>query len=54
MICYTCGFYDLDSGQCTCPSLDMWYACPIEAEKPENKKIWMELIRKSPERSQNE
>lgn len=33
--CYNCGFYDSDFG-CTCPSIDAWYACPIESEKPEN------------------
>jgi len=35
--CYNCGFYDADYG-CTCPSLDAWYACPIESWKPENQK----------------
>ena len=35
--CYTCGFWDSDYG-CTCPHSDMWYACPIESEMPENKK----------------
>lgn len=35
--CYKCGFYDSDFG-CTCPSLDRWFACPIESEKEENKK----------------
>lgn len=27
--CLDCGFYDSDFG-CTCPSLDKWYACPLE------------------------
>lgn len=42
--CYYCGFYDQEREGCTCPSTDMWYACPIESEKPENqeelKKKW--------------
>ena len=33
--CKRCGFNDEDYG-CTCPPSDMWYACPIEAKKPEN------------------
>ena len=37
-ICSKCGFWDSDYEGCTCPSYDMWYACPIESEKPENKK----------------
>ena len=42
--CYSCGFYDCDSESCTCPSSDMWYACPIESEKPENIKAMDEYI----------
>lgn len=34
--CSYCGFYDQEREGCTCPSTDMWYACPIESEKPEN------------------
>lgn len=34
--CLSCDCYDSDYG-CTMPSSDKWYACPIEAEKPENK-----------------
>lgn len=34
--CYNCGFWDSDYESCTCSSMDMWYACPIESEKPEN------------------
>lgn len=34
--CYKCGFYDYDYEDCTCPSYDRWYACPIENKKPEN------------------
>ena len=34
--CYNCGFWDSDREGCTCPSYEMWYACPIESEKPEN------------------
>ena len=33
--CFGCGFNDEEYG-CTCPSHDMWYACPIESVKPEN------------------
>lgn len=33
--CINCGFYDENYG-CACPSYDMWYACPIESERPEN------------------
>lgn len=29
--CLGCGFYDCDFG-CTCPSMDKWYACPLEPE----------------------
>lgn len=36
--CYNCGFWDSEREGCTCPSYDKWYACPIENEKPENKK----------------
>ena len=34
--CYKCGYWDSEYGSCTCPSQDTWYACPIEARKPEN------------------
>ena len=27
------------------PQADMWYACPIESEKPENKKALEEYIK---------
>lgn len=33
--CYICGFWDSDFGCCTCPSYDMWYACPLEPEPME-------------------
>lgn len=36
--CWACGFWDSDSEGCACPSTDIWYACPIESEKPENQK----------------
>lgn len=29
--CLWCDFYDPDF-ECTCPSFDMWYACPISKE----------------------
>lgn len=37
-VCTGCGFWDPDREGCTCPSYEMWYACPIESERPENKK----------------
>ena len=40
--CLDCGFWDSEREGCTCPSSDTWYACPIEAEKPENKKALQE------------
>ena len=33
--CANCGFLN-DYGACGCPHSDKWYACPIEASKPEN------------------
>lgn len=45
MKCYNCGFWDSDYEQCTCPSQDKWYACPIESEKPENKKEMEEYLK---------
>ena len=35
--CANCGFLN-DYGACDCPHSDKWYACPIEAKKPENRK----------------
>lgn len=29
--CLKCDCYDSDMG-CTCPSIDKWYACPLEPE----------------------
>lgn len=49
--CRTCDYNDSDYG-CTCPSYDKWYACPIEAEKPENVKAmndYMEWLDKKKE-----
>ena len=34
--CLNCGFYNSDYEDCTCPSYERWYACPIENKKPEN------------------
>lgn len=45
MKCYSCGFWNSDYEQCTCPSQDKWYACPIESEKPENKKEMEEYLK---------
>lgn len=42
--CYTCGFYDSDF-DCVCPSMDRWYACPIESKKPENQKELEEMAK---------
>lgn len=33
--CYNCGCWDSDYEGCTCPSVDRWFACPIEAKKHE-------------------
>ena len=33
--CKRCGFNN-EYGYCECPHSDKWYACPIEAKKPEN------------------
>lgn len=41
--CLGCGAYDIDMG-CTMPSIDMWFACPIESEKEENQKLLEEYI----------
>lgn len=40
--CLKCGFWESDYGACSCPHSDMWYACPIENEKPENIEILKE------------
>lgn len=42
--CRTCGFYDSDF-DCVCPSMDRWYACPIESKKPENQKELEEMAK---------
>ena len=41
--CLGCDAYDPDFG-CTMPSIDMWYACPIESETEENKKLLEEYV----------
>lgn len=51
--CKSCGFYDCDYG-CTCSSLDMWYACPIESAKPENQKELEEYCKWSDEQQLKE
>lgn len=33
--CFKCDCYDSDFG-CTMPSMDKWYACPIQSALPEN------------------
>ena len=49
MKCEKCGFWDSDLSGCTCPYSDMWYACPIESELPENKKALEEYAKWSGE-----
>lgn len=46
--CQSCGCWDSDREGCTMPEYEMWYACPIESQKPENKKAleeWIDEIR---------
>lgn len=47
--CYKCGFWDSEREGCTCSSMDKWYACPIENEKPENKQALEEYANWKPE-----
>ena len=42
--CYKCGHLDCDYG-CTCPSIDMWYSCPIESRAPENRKALEDMAK---------
>ena len=49
-VCTGCGFWDSDYEACTCPSYEMWYACPIESERPENKKAMEEYIKEMEEK----
>ena len=44
-VCYNCNCWDSDFECCTMPSVDRWYACPIESEKPENKKELERIFR---------
>ena len=39
--CKDCDYYCGDG--CICPSMDKWYACPIESSKPENQQALREL-----------
>lgn len=41
--CMSCGFNDEDYG-CACPHSEKWYACSIEAKKPENVKKMEEYV----------
>ena len=41
--CYKCGFWDSDQEGCTCPSVDKWYACPLEPEPTEEDFADMEV-----------
>lgn len=43
--CLDCGFYDSDMG-CTCPSMDKWYACPLEPEPD-----WNEILKEMEEKN---
>ena len=47
--CFNCGFWDSEREGCTCPSIDKWYACPIESEKPENKQALEEFANWKPD-----
>ena len=42
--CLSCGCWDSEREGCTMPSTDMWYACPIESAKPENREALSELV----------
>lgn len=42
--CERCGFYDHDYCACTCPSTDLWYACPLEPEPD-----WEEILKENNE-----
>lgn len=39
--CFGCDCNDPDYG-CTMPSIDKWYACPLEADEEELKKMFSE------------
>lgn len=43
--CLHCGFYDQYRSGCSCPSIDKFYACPIESGFKENKAKLLELIK---------
>lgn len=36
--CYSCGFWDSDREGCACPSMDMWYACPMAHRKERSRR----------------
>ena len=42
--CLTCDCWDSDAGGCTMPHSDKWYACPIDSERPENKKAFDDML----------
>lgn len=44
MDCEGCSAWDDERGGCTIPDYDLWYACPNEAAKPENRKELIEWI----------
>ena len=44
--CKRCGFNN-EYGYCECPHSDKWYACPIEAKKPENVKALQEYAERA-------
>lgn len=46
--CYDCDFNQC--GACICPSIDKWYACPIESQKEENQKELEEMAKWCSER----
>jgi len=41
--CLSCDCWDSEREGCTMPSTDMWYACPIESQKPENQEALRKL-----------
>lgn len=41
--CLSCDCWDSEREGCTMHSTDMWYACPIESQKPENQEALRKL-----------
>lgn len=49
--CLTCDCWDSDAEGCTMPSVDKWYACPIENARPENQRALEEMAAEYAEKS---